>query len=311
MYQLVIVVPCYNEEAVLEETNRRLLALAEKLESIEVATHILYVDDGSADATWRLISDFSEETPVVQGLKLAHNEGHQHALWAGLEKAVKTADAVVSIDADLQDSVDAIVEMVEQHRGGCDIVFGVRRKRDTDSFFKRVSAQMFYRLMQSLGAEVVYNHADFRLMSRRAVKALLQYSERNLFIRGMVKTLGYRQGYVYYDRTERMAGESKYPLGKMLAFAWDGITSFSVRPLRLIMGVGLFCIFISFVAIVWALVTYLQHRALPGWTSMLVSIWFLGGAVLTALGVIGEYVGKIYSEVKRRPRYIVEEEVGF
>lgn len=311
MYQLVIVVPCYNEEAVLEETNRRLLALAEKLESIEVATHILYVDDGSADATWRLISDFSEKTPAVQGLKLAHNEGHQHALWAGLEKAVKTADAVVSIDADLQDSVDAIVEMVEQHRGGCDIVFGVRRKRDTDSFFKRVSAQMFYRLMQSLGAEVVYNHADFRLMSRRAVKALLQYSERNLFIRGMVKTLGYRQGYVYYDRTERMAGESKYPLGKMLAFAWDGITSFSVRPLRLIMGVGLFCIFISFVAIVWALVTYLQHRALPGWTSMLVSIWFLGGAVLTALGVIGEYVGKIYSEVKRRPRYIVEEEVGF
>lgn len=311
MYQLVIVVPCYNEEAVLEETNRRLLALAEKLESIEVATHILYVDDGSADATWRLISDFSEETPAVQGLKLAHNEGHQHALWAGLDKAVKTADAVVSIDADLQDSVDAIVEMVEQHRGGCDIVFGVRRKRDTDSFFKRVSAQIFYRLMQSLGAEVVYNHADFRLMSRRAVKALLQYSERNLFIRGMVKTLGYRQGYVYYDRTERMAGESKYPLGKMLAFAWDGITSFSVRPLRLIMGVGLFCIFISFVAIVWALVTYLQHRALPGWTSMLVSVWFLGGAVLTALGVIGEYVGKIYSEVKRRPRYIVEEEVGF
>lgn len=311
MYQLVIVVPCYNEEAVLEETNRRLLALAEKLESIEVATHILYVDDGSADATWRLISDFSEKTPVVQGLKLAHNEGHQHALWAGLEKAVKTADAVVSIDADLQDSVDAIVEMVEQHRGGCDIVFGVRRKRDTDSFFKRVSAQMFYRLMQSLGAEVVYNHADFRLMSRRAVKALLQYSERNLFIRGMVKTLGYRQGYVYYDRTERMAGESKYPLGKMLAFAWDGITSFSVRPLRLIMGVGLFCIFISFVVIVWALVTYLQHRALPGWTSMLVSVWFLGGAVLTALGIIGEYVGKIYSEVKRRPRYIVEEEVGF
>lgn len=311
MYQLVIVVPCYNEEAVLEETNRRLLALAEKLESIEVATHILYVDDGSADATWRLISDFSEKTPVVQGLKLAHNEGHQHALWAGLDKAVKTADAVVSIDADLQDSVDAIVEMVEQHRGGCDIVFGVRRKRDTDSFFKRVSAQMFYRLMQSLGAEVVYNHADFRLMSRRAVKALLQYSERNLFIRGMVKTLGYRQGYVYYDRTERMAGESKYPLGKMLAFAWDGITSFSVRPLRLIMGVGLFCIFISFVVIVWALVTYLQHRALPGWTSMLVSVWFLGGAVLTALGIIGEYVGKIYSEVKRRPRYIVEEEVGF
>ena len=311
MYQLVIVVPCYNEEAVLEETNRRLLALAEKLESIEVATHILYVDDGSADATWRLISDFSEKTPVVQGLKLAHNEGHQHALWAGLDKAGKTADAVVSIDADLQDSVDAIVEMVEQHRGGCDIAFGVRRKRDTDSFFKRVSAQMFYRLMHSLGAEVVYNHADFRLMSRRAVKALLQYSERNLFIRGMVKTLGYRQGYVYYDRTERMAGESKYPLGKMLAFAWDGITSFSVRPLRLIMGVGLFCIFISFVAIVWALVTYLQHRALPGWTSMLVSVWFLGGAVLTALGIIGEYVGKIYSEVKRRPRYIVEEEVGF
>lgn len=311
MYQLVIVVPCYNEEAVLEETNRRLLALAEKLESMEVATHILYVDDGSADATWRLISGFAEKTPVVQGLKLAHNEGHQHALWAGLDKAVKTADAVVSIDADLQDSVDAIVEMVEQHRGGCDIVFGVRRKRDTDSFFKRVSAQMFYRLMQGLGAEVVYNHADFRLMSRRAVKALLQYSERNLFIRGMVKTLGYRQGYVYYDRTERMAGESKYPLGKMLAFAWDGITSFSVRPLRLIMGVGLFCIFISFVAIVWALVTYLQHRALPGWTSMLVSVWFLGGAVLTALGVIGEYVGKIYSEVKRRPRYIVEEEVGF
>ena len=243
------------------------------------------------------------------GLKLAHNVGHQRALWAGLDWAAHHADAAISIDADLQDDVEAIYEMVQRFLEGKDIVYGVRHARKTDTWFKRTTAQTFYKMMRGLGGDVLYNHADFRLMSRRALEALLEYSERNLFLRGMVRTLGFQTAIVFYDRKERQAGVSKYPLGKMLSFAVDGITSFSVRPLRYITYLGLIFMFISLSAIIYAIVVYAEGRTIQGWTSLLVSLWFIGGAILVALGVIGEYVGKIYSEVKRRPRYIVEKTI--
>lgn len=271
---------------------------------------MLFVDDGSHDATWQLITKAAKEHEMVSGLRLAHNAGHQHALWAGLEWAAGHADAAVSIDADLQDDVEAIPAMVRLFvEEGKDIVYGVRRERKTDTWFKRTTAQGFYRLINSMGADLVYNHADFRLMSCRALKALMSYPERNLFIRGMVRTLGFNEAKVYYDRAARFAGESKYPLTKMLAFAFDGITSFSTRPLRLIGLVGQLFILMSLGAIVYALISYLQGHAIAGWTSLLVSLWFIGGMMLTALGVIGEYIGKIYNEVKRRPRFVVMEEV--
>lgn len=309
---LFIVVPCYNEEEVLHETNRRLVALLESLEK-EGRIHagsILYVDDGSHDRTWKLVEEFAASGSPVKGLKLAHNVGHQQALWAGLEYAAMHADAVVSIDADLQDNVESIHEMVDYFNKGIDIVYGVRRERRTDSFFKKTTAQLFYRLISNLGGEIVYNHADFRLMSRRAVEALMSYPERNLFLRGMVCSMGYPSAVVYYDREKRFAGESKYPFSKMLSFAVDGITSFSVRPLRYIVLLGLLFILISIVAIIYGFLSYLEGDTMPGWTSLLVSIWFIGGMVTTAIGIIGEYVGKIYKEVKRRPRYFVEKVAG-
>ena len=309
---LFIVVPCYNEEEVLHETNRRLAALLESLEkegSIRAGS-VLYVDDGSHDRTWKLVEEFAASGSPVKGLKLAHNVGHQQALWAGLEYAAAHADAVVSIDADLQDNVESIREMVDYFNKGIDIVYGVRRERRTDSFFKKTTAQLFYRLMSNLGGEIVYNHADFRLMSRRAVEALMSYPERNLFLRGMVCSMGYPSAVVYYDREKRFAGESKYPFSKMLSFAVDGITSFSVRPLRYIVLLGLLFILISIVAIIYGFLSYLEGDTIPGWTSLLVSIWFIGGMVTTAIGIIGEYVGKIYKEVKRRPRYFVEKVAG-
>lgn len=309
---LYIVVPCYNEEEVLRETNRRLAALLDSLvkDNMIGAGRILYVDDGSRDHTWQLVEEFAATGSPVKGLKLAHNVGHQQALWAGLEYAAAHADAVVSIDADLQDNVDCIREMVDYFNKGIDIVYGVRRERRTDSFFKKTTAQLFYRLMSNLGGEIVYNHADFRLMSRRAVEALMSYPERNLFLRGMVCSMGYPSAVVYYDREKRFAGESKYPFSKMLSFAVDGITSFSVRPLRYIVLLGLLFILISIVAIIYGFLSYLEGDTIPGWTSLLVSIWFIGGMVTTAIGIIGEYVGKIYKEVKRRPRYFVEKVVG-
>lgn len=309
---LFIIVPCYNEEEVLHETNRRLAALLESLEK-EGRIHagsILYVDDGSHDRTWKLVEEFTASGSPVKGLKLAHNVGHQQALWAGLEYAAAHADAVVSIDADLQDNVESIREMVDYFNKGIDIVYGVRLERRTDSFFKKTTAQLFYRLMSNLGGEIVYNHADFRLMSRRAVEALMSYPERNLFLRGMVCSMGYPSAVVYYDREKRFAGESKYPFSKMLSFAVDGITSFSVRPLRYIVLLGLLFILISIVAIIYGFLSYLEGDTMPGWTSLLVSIWFIGGMVTTAIGIIGEYVGKIYKEVKRRPRYFVEKVAG-
>lgn len=309
---LVIVVPCYNEEEVLAETTRQLSSVVDELLSdVKIDEgKILYVDDGSRDRTWELIRGFSETHPSVTGLKLAHNVGHQQALWAGLEWAASHADAAVSIDADLQDDVRSIVGMVDAWRGGADIVYGVRRERTTDTFFKKNTALAFYKLMNALGGDIVYNHADFRLMSRRTLQALMAYPERNLFLRGMVSALGYPSARVYYDRKERMAGESKYPFSKMLSFALDGITSFSVRPLRYISMLGLLFILISLVAIAYGIVVYVEGNTIPGWTSLLVSVWFIGGTILMALGIIGEYVGKIYKEVKRRPRYFVEQTAG-
>lgn len=304
---LTIVVPCFNEEAVLHETARRLLDVAAGLE--DVRTRLLFVDDGSTDGTWALIGELAARHDAVGGVRLAHNSGHQHALWAGLE-AARRADAVITIDADLQDDVMAIPRMVDAMRRGNDIVFGVRNSRATDSVFKRTTALAFYRLMHHLGAHVVYNHADYRLMSRRAVAALLCFPERNLFLRGMVTSLGFPHTNVYYDRAERFAGTSKYPLARMMAFAWDGITSFSVRPLRMIAELGMLFILIALGVIVWALVAHERGNTIPGWTSLLVSVWFVGGVILLALGVTGEYVGKIYGEVKRRPRYFVSDTVG-
>jgi glycosyltransferase involved in cell wall biosynthesis len=308
----LIVVPCYNEEEVLHETTRRLTEVLEELERTPQVSggRILYVDDGSRDHTWSLIAELAARNPRVTGVKLAHNVGHQQALWAGLEKAAGSDfDAVVSIDADLQDDTAVIAQMAEEYRNGKDIVYGVRRERSTDTWFKRTTAQAFYRLMSALGGEVVYNHADFRLMSRRAVQALVSYPERNLFLRGMVPTLGFPSACVYYDRHERFAGESKYPLKRMLSFAIDGITSFSVRPLQMITSLGVAFMLIALLAIVYALHAYAMHNTIPGWTSLLISMWFIGGAILTALGILGEYIGKIYKEVKRRPRYFIEKEV--
>ena len=309
---LLIVVPCYNEEAVLPETNRRLSALLQRLEKegrIQEG-HILYVDDGSRDGTWTLICSFASEGFPVRGLKLAHNVGHQHALWAGLEYAASHADVAISIDADLQDDVEVIPQMIDYYRQGTDIVYGVRQERCTDTFFKKHTAQAFYKLMKEMGGEIVYNHADFRLMSRRTLQALMQYPERNLFLRGMVCSLGFPSAVVYYDRQKRMAGESKYPFKKMKSFAIDGITSFSVRPLRYIVLVGLLMILVTLVAIIYGIISYAKGDTIPGWTSLLVSTWFIGGVVITSVGIIGEYVGKIYTEVKRRPLYLIEQCIG-
>lgn len=304
-----IVVPCYNEEAVLAETTSRLLDVMQRVaeQHADLQGRIVYVDDGSRDGTWPLIGSLAKQHVQVLGLKLAHNAGHQHALWAGLEWAAGHVDAAISIDADLQDDVNVIPEMIDRFLEGTDIVYGVRRERPTDTWFKRTTALAFYKLMSKLGGDIVYNHADYRLMSRRTLAALMTYGERNLFLRGMVRTLGFPQAMVYYDRGERFAGESKYPLRKMLAFAIDGITSFSVRPLRLISIVGLSFMLVALAVIVYGLVAWLCGRTIQGWTSLLVSLWFIGGAILVALGVIGEYVGKIYAEVKRRPRYFIEE----
>ena len=311
--KLVIVVPCYNEEEVLHETTRQLTAVLTGMEEngkIEEGC-LMYVDDGSRDATWKLIEELSQQNPRVMGLKLAHNVGHQQALWAGLEWAADSRfNAIVSIDADLQDDVQAIIEMTDRFNEGMDIVYGVRKERKTDTLFKKHTAQAFYKLMSTMGGDIVYNHADFRLMSKRALQALIAHPERNLFLRGMVRGLGYPSAFVYYDRHERFAGESKYPLSKMLNFAIDGITSFSVKPLRLITTFGLLFMLISICIIGYALYEYLIGKTIVGWTSLLVSLWFIGGAILTAIGVIGEYVGKIYKEVKRRPRYFIEKEIS-
>ncbi len=303
------VIPCYNEEAVLPETVRR---LTEKLQSMRKASLIgensrmLLVDDGSKDKTWQLISQFHGKNPWVEGVKLAHNRGHQNALLCGLMTAMPRCDCAISMDADLQDDIDALDQFVTKFREGCDVVYGVRNKRDTDTWFKRTTAEGFYKVMKLLGVDVVFNHADYRLMSRRALEGLSEYREVNLFLRGIVPLIGYRSDYVYYDRHERFAGESKYPLKKMLSFALDGITSFSVKPLKLISNLGILISLLSILGLVYALISYFAGWAVSGWTAIVCSIWLLGGLQMLCLGVVGGYIGKIYSEVKARPRYRVE-----
>lgn len=306
---LYIVIPCFNEEEVLDETARRILVLLDRMESeglVAAGSRMLPVDDGSRDRTWQVIERLHAADSRVGGVKLAANSGHQNALLAGLLTASDKADIMVSIDADLQDDAEVIPDMVRKYHEGNDIVYGVRRSRQTDNWFKRTTATLFYRIMQALGAKTIYNHADYRLMSRRAVCQLANYRERNLFLRGLVPLLGYRSDVVYYDRARRFAGTSKYPLGKMLNFALDGITSFSIRPLRLLFHLGLFFILIALCILVWVLYKYITGDVVTGWSSLILSIWFVGGCVLTGLGITGEYVGKIYMEVKDRPRYNIE-----
>lgn len=306
---LAIVVPCYCEEAVVEETARRLTAVVDRLVAsgdADARSHILFVNDGSTDRTWALIEQLHRQNRRVDGLNLAANVGHQAALLAGLDVAAGRSDAVVSIDADLQDDPDVIPQMVAAYRAGADVVFGVRRSRATDSRFKRVTALAFYRLMNALGTPTVYNHADFRLLSRRAARQLCRYRERNLFLRGIVPLIGYPSAKVYYDRAERFAGESKYPLRRMVNFAIDGITSFSVRPVRFVFALGCVFVLIALVAAGFVLWSWMKGTLVQGWASLFLSMWFIGGCVLMALGVIGEYIGKIYIEVKDRPRYNVE-----
>lgn len=309
--KLYIVIPCYNEEEVLPWSLERLTALITRLrDELSVEARLLLVDDGSRDRTWQLISDAAGRHPEVAGLKLAHNVGHQNALWAGLEQTVDKCDATVSIDADLQDDESAIVDMARQVLQGCDIVYGVRKERKTDTWFKRTTAQAFYRVMQTADKNMLYNHADFRMMTRRAVQALMQYPERNMFLRGIVRQLGFNEGYVYYDRTARTAGESKYPLKKMISFSIDGITSFSTAPLKFITFAGLTMTLVALIIIVYALYEHFTGRTIEGWTSILVSLWFIGGVVTTGVGITGVYIGKIYTEVKRRPRYFVDKTIN-
>lgn len=307
--RLAIVVPCYNEEAVLLETSKRLTALLRSLigaEEIASDSFVLFVNDGSRDQTWPIISQLHAENPLLCGCNLAANVGHQCALWAGMTVAKEHADVLVSIDADLQDDPEAIREMVRKYHEGCEVVYGVRRERKTDTWFKRTTALAFYRLMHVMGTKTVYNHADFRLMSRRAVEHLLLFGERNLFTRGLVPLVGYKSDKVYYDRAERFAGESKYPLAKMLNFAVDGITSFSVKPIRLITFLGVLFLIVALLVVVWIAVSLIMGNAVRGWSSLMVSIWFCSGCVLMAIGIVGEYIGKVYVETKRRPLFNVE-----
>lgn len=309
MDKLAIVVPCYNEEEVLQlasETLRGVLDTLIQKEKIAEDSFILFVNDGSRDRTWELIEKEHAAHSQVRGLKLAGNVGHQNALTAGLLTAMDLCDITVSIDADLQDDVEVIEEMVDKFHEGKDIVYGVRSGRSTDSFLKRSTAQGFYRFMSLMGVKTVYNHADFRLMSRRAVEQFSRYGESNLFLRGIVPLIGYETDSVYYERRERAAGKSKYPLKKMLALAFNGITSFSIKPISLITVLGIIMVIGSIFAAVYALISYFTGNVVQGWTSLILSIWFIGGVQLLAIGLVGQYIGKIYMEVKHRPRYNIE-----
>jgi len=310
MDKLAIVVPCYNEEEMLKLSSAALREVLDDLIAkgkIASDSFVLFVNDGSKDRTWELIEEEHKLHPVqIYGLKLAGNVGHQYALTAGLITAKDMADVTVSIDADLQDDVAVIEEMIDKYYAGNDIVYGVRKERKTDTFFKRTTAQGFYKIMDWMGVKTIYNHADFRLMSKRAVEYFSQFKESNMYLRGMMPLIGYQTDSVYYDRKERVAGESKYPLKKMLALAFNGISSFSVKPITMIMGLGVFIICCSVLAAVYALISYFAGNVVQGWTSLILSIWFLGGLQLIAIGMVGLYIGKIYMEVKQRPRYNIE-----
>ena len=313
MTRLYVVIPCYNEEEVLPETARR---MGEKLDAltaagmISVDSRVVFVNDGSKDRTWELITQLHAQDKRFEGIDLSRNRGHQNALLAGLMTVRERADCVVSMDADLQDDINAIDEMLVKFHEGNDIVYGVRSSRKTDTAFKRFTAEGFYKFLRSMGVEVVFNHADYRLMSRRALAGLAEFDEVNLFLRGIVPMVGYRSDCVYYERHERFAGESKYPLKKMLAFAFEGITSLSVKPIRMILTVGVILSLVSLLMLIYSLVQYFRGAVAPGWTSIMFSIWAIGGIQLIAIGIIGEYIGKVYLETKHRPRFIVREYLG-
>lgn len=307
---IYFVMPCYNEEAVLPETVSRLSQVIDSMKAQGLAgdnSRMLLVDDGSKDKTWEIISRLNRENPYVEGIKLSHNRGHQNALLSGLMTAMESCDCAISLDADLQDDIDVIPQFVEKFLDGCDVVYGVRNKRDTDTWFKRTTAEGFYKVMKILGVDVVFNHADYRLMSKRALQSLSEYKEINLFLRGLVPLIGFRSDYVYYDRNPRFAGETKYPLKKMVALALDGITSFSVKPLKLISNLGILISILSLFGLLYALISFFGGWAVSGWTAIICSIWLLGGLQMLCLGVVGGYIGKIYSEVKNRPRFTIEE----
>ena len=307
---LYIVVPCYNEQEVLPETSKRLKAKLEQLITagkISEKSRVLFVNDGSKDRTWEIISALHQQSPLFCGVDLTRNRGHQNALLAGLMTAKDKADAVISMDADLQDDVEAVDQMVDKFLEGVDIVYGVRSSRKKDSFFKRTTAEGFYRVMNALGAETVFNHADYRLMSKRALEGLEQFREVNLFLRGIVPMIGYRTSTVEYERGERFAGESKYPLKKMLSFAMEGITSLSVKPIRYITGLGFLIFAVSILMLIYSIVRWATGATIIGWASVICSVWAIGGLILLSLGVIGEYIGKIYLETKGRPRFLLRE----
>ena len=307
---LYVVIPCYNEEEVLPETTKR---MKEKLTNlikdkvISSKSKVMYVNDGSKDKTWSMIKEINKKEPLFTGVTLSRNRGHQNALLGGLMTAKNYADVVISMDADLQDDINAIDEMLEKYKDGCDIVYGVRSARKTDTFFKRFTAEGFYKFMKTLGVDVVYNHADYRLTSKRVLEEFSNFKEVNLFLRVMFPLVGYKSDVVYYERSERFAGESKYPLKKMLNFAWDGITSFSVKPLRMICSVGFIILLISIAIMIYSIIRKLTGNTVDGWTFLSISIWFIGGLQMISIGIIGEYIGKMYNETKQRPRFIISE----
>ena len=308
--KLYMVIPCYNEQEVLPETSKRLkekLSTLVKAGKIDPESRIIFVNDGSKDRTWEIIRRLHEEDPVFGGVNLSRNRGHQNALLAGLMTVKDHADMAISMDADLQDDINAIDEMVEKYLNGTDIVYGVRSSRAKDTFFKKATAEGFYKLMNTMGVNTVFNHADYRLMSKRALEGLAEFREVNLFLRGIVPMIGFSTDVVYYERGERFAGESKYPLGKMLSFAIEGITSLSTKPIRMITFLGFFIFLVSIGILIYSLVRHFMGATVVGWTTLMVSVWAIRGLILLSLGVVGEYIGKIYLETKARPRFLIEE----
>ena len=310
---LYLVIPCYNEEEVLADTAGKLDKKMKELMAeglIDVKSRIIFVNDGSMDLTWKIIEDLHNKDTLFGGINLTRNRGHQNALLAGLMTVKDDADIVISLDADLQDDINVFEEMLRKNNEGYDVVYGVRNDRKKDSFFKRHTAQMFYKLTNKLGGDLIYNHADFRLMSRRALEGLAQFEEVNLFLRGIVPLIGYPSTIVEYERKERLAGKSKYPLRKMMSFAIEGITSLSIKPMKFVTGLGIFVFLVSIAMMIYAFVSYFTGRVVAGWTSILISVWAIGGMVLLGLGIVGSYIGKIYLETKKRPRYIVEKYIN-
>lgn len=313
MKNIYLVIPCYNEEQVLIEAANRLKNKINKLKElrkIDVNSKIVFVDDGSKDNTWSIIENLHNKDELFLGIKLSRNRGHQNALLAGLMTVKYYCDAVISLDADLQDDIDAIDEFIEKFYLGNDIVYGVRSSREKDTFFKRTTAQGFYKIMNGLGVDIIYNHADYRLMSKRALFELENFKEVNLFLRGIIPLIGYKYDVVLYERNERFAGESKYPLKKMLSFAFQGITSFSIKPIRLVLAVGIVMFITSLIALIYSLLVWVLNKTIQGWTTLVISIWMLGGIQLLCLGIIGEYIGKIYIETKQRPKFIIDKFLG-